>query len=85
MIGRKEGGTVRRLKADARELADDALNRLKDLINAYDDESTPYYATPDTSLSLKYNDYEHLARFDEWATAARDDDDDGDDTEDDNG
>ncbi len=85
LIGRKEGGTVRRLKADARELADDALNRLKDLINAYDDESTPYYATPDTSLSLKYNDYEHLARFDEWATAARDDDDDGDDTEDDNG
>ena len=81
LIGRKKGGTVKRLKADAQELTDDALNRLKDLINAYDDESMPYYATPDTSLSLAYNDYEHLARFDEWATAAENEDDDEDDGE----
>ncbi len=73
--GARDGGTVKTLlkKKDETEtpdsLADKILERLKDLINAYDDERTPYLATPDTSVSLKYNDYDHLARFDEWATA----------------
>ena len=47
----------------------EALERLKDLINTYDDPQTPYLATPDVSVSLQYNDFDHLARFDEWASS----------------
>ena len=68
--GKQDGGSVRSVTATVEEtdkLADEALDRLKDLIDAYDDPATPYLATPDTSVSLKYNDYDHLARFDEWA------------------
>lgn len=73
--GAQDGGTVKTLlkKKDETEtpdsLAKKTVERLKDLLNIYDDEKTPYLATPDTSVSLKYNDYDHLARFDEWATA----------------
>lgn len=70
--GEKDGGTVRTITEDAEQtaqLSQDALDRLKDLIDAYDDQKTPYLATPDTSVSLRYNDYEHLARFDEWAAS----------------
>ena len=67
--GAQDGGKVSALKEQPDILARNALERLIDLINTYDDEKTPYLATPDTSVSLKYNDYDHLARFDEWATA----------------
>lgn len=79
--GAQDGGTIKTLlkKKDEKEtpdsLADKILERLTALINIYDDEKTPYLATPDTSVSLKYNDYDHLARFDEWATADQDDED----------
>lgn len=70
--GQQDGGTIRQVttgKEDTEALADEALERLKDLINTYDDERTPYLATPDTSVSLQYNDFDHLARFDEWAAS----------------
>ena len=67
--GAQDGGKTSVLKESPDTLAEQALERLIDLINTYDDEKTPYLATPDTSVSLKYNDYDHLARFDEWATA----------------
>lgn len=70
--GKQEGGTIRRITTNKEEtdtLTDEALDRLKDLINTYDDARTPYLATPDTSVSLQYNDFDHLARFDEWATS----------------
>lgn len=73
--GENDGGRTKTLlsKKDETEnpetLAEKSLERLIDLINVYDDEKTPYLATPDTSVSLQYNDYDHLARFDEWATA----------------
>ncbi|MBR1777198.1 MAG: double-strand break repair protein AddB [Alphaproteobacteria bacterium] len=67
--GQQDGGKIVPLKAEPASLAQEALDRLIDLINTYDDEKTPYLATPDTSVSLTYNDYDHLARFDEWATS----------------
>lgn len=70
--GQQDGGTIRQVttgKEDTEALAGEALERLKDLINTYDDERTPYLATPDTSVSLQYNDFDHLARFDEWAAS----------------
>ena len=70
--GAQDGGKISVLKEQPDTLAKQALERLIDLINTYDDEKTPYLSTPDTSVSLKYNDYDHLARFDEWATADSD-------------
>ncbi|MBO4521050.1 MAG: double-strand break repair protein AddB [Alphaproteobacteria bacterium] len=67
--GAQDGGKISVLKEPVDSLAEKTLAHLIDLINTYDDEKTPYLATPDTSVSLKYNDYDHLARFDEWATA----------------
>ena len=67
--GAQDGGKISVLKEPPASLAEKALEHLIDLINTYDDEKTPYLATPDTSVSLMYNDYDHLARFDEWATA----------------
>lgn len=66
--GKQDKGFIRRLKADAAELSEESLERLKDLIETYEKPETPYLATPDVSVSLKYNDYDHLARFAEWAT-----------------
>lgn len=74
--GKQDNGFIRPLNADAAELSEEALVRLKDLIETYEDPATPYLATPDVSVSLKYNDYDHLARFAEWATS-----DDSDETE----
>ena len=70
--GQQDGGTIRKItktETDSEALTDDALEHLKDLINTYDDERTCYLATPDTSVSLQYNDFDHLARYDEWATS----------------
>lgn len=68
--GKRDGGAVRAVTKNAEEtdaLAQEALDRLKSLIETYDDPSVPYLATPDTSFSLQYNEFDHLARFDEWA------------------
>lgn len=70
--GQQDGGTIRQITTNQEEtetLSDEALERLKDLINTYDDPQTPYLATPDVSVSLQYNDFDHLARFDEWASS----------------
>ena len=70
--GQQDGGTIRQVTANREEtetLSGEALERLKDLINTYDDPQTPYLATPDVSVSLQYNDFDHLARFDEWASS----------------
>ncbi len=75
--GQQDGAMIRKITTDKEktaEEADKALQRLKDLINTYDDPQTPYLATPDTSVSLQYNDFDHLARFDEWATSGSSED-----------
>lgn len=82
--GAKDGGFIRSIplndkaKSDAEKFIEEQLNleplseqyfdRLKELIDTYDNPETSYLATPDTSVSLTYNDYDHLARFAEWAT-----------------
>lgn len=39
---------------------------LMTLIRLYDDESTPYYSLPDPDRAPRFNDYEQLARVQEW-------------------
>ena len=49
------------------ELADRALDRLRGLIETFDDPKTPYLSRPRPHLAPPYSDYEHLARVKEWA------------------
>jgi ATP-dependent helicase/nuclease subunit B len=49
-------------------LIDDALAGLQGLVAAFDDRDTPYIASPRDNRALRYSDYEHLARVQEWAS-----------------
>ena len=49
------------------ELVENARAGLEALIAAFDDESTPYHAAPDPRRSLRFNDYDHLARTGDWS------------------
>lgn len=57
-----------RSAADPMALADEAYQGLIGLLEAYSRDETPYLARPRESFALGYNDYEHLARFAEWAS-----------------
>jgi ATP-dependent helicase/nuclease subunit B len=48
------------------ELIDQARAGMKRLIDAYRDPTTGYPSVPDLDYAPDYNDYLHLARFDEW-------------------
>ena len=48
-------------------LARRALDRLRGLIETFDDPKTPYLSRPRPHLAPPYSDYEHLARVKEWA------------------
>ncbi len=47
---------------------------LERLIAAFDDRAVPYHAVPRPQFRPRFNDYEHLARFKEWTTAAEEED-----------
>jgi ATP-dependent helicase/nuclease subunit B len=53
-------------KIDYAELITEAKEGLHALINIYSHPETPYMATPDQSIALEYNDYDHLERTREW-------------------
>lgn len=66
--GGRGGGEIVSL-SDPKELTtalEAAQNGLQALIDAFDDESTPYYSLPRPDRAPRYNDYEHLARLREW-------------------
>lgn len=68
--GGAAGGTIQTLRRDPGELAIEALEGLQDLIEYYDQLDTTYPAMPSSSRALKYNDYAHLARIQEWGNVA---------------
>lgn len=43
-----------------------ALEGLKRMVLLFENEGVPYPARPLPGKGLKYNDYEHLARLQEW-------------------
>lgn len=71
LSGGKQGGEARIAQGpkgnDSQSLTDQAGEGIHNLITAFADGSVPYIATPDASISLKYNDYEHLERMAEWS------------------
>ncbi|MGN1063377.1 MAG: PD-(D/E)XK nuclease family protein [Alphaproteobacteria bacterium] len=56
-------------KITASEMIDSAANRLKQLVNIFNNESIPYEACPVFDYKPQYNDYEYLERAKEWQTA----------------
>ncbi|MGO1119058.1 double-strand break repair protein AddB [Rhodovibrionaceae bacterium A322] len=54
----------------ADELAEQALEGLRQLIVAFQDQSTAYHARPRPAWALLYNDYLHLSRQKEWSSGA---------------
>jgi len=80
-LGGVEGGAVAPVKdrksrkvADPAMLADAAYRGLCDLIAYYGREDAEYPAMPRLESAPRYSDYQHLARWREWASA---DDDEG--------
>jgi ATP-dependent helicase/nuclease subunit B len=64
--GRTPGKTIP-IKGDAAELAAEALDGLKRMVELFDDKDTPYLARPNPDRAPAYSDYAHLARVKEWA------------------
>ena len=40
---------------------------LRKLVEAFDNDDTPYLAYPDPNNKMAYDDYEHLSRVKEWS------------------
>lgn len=60
-------GKIDAVDAIVPELVAGAREGLQALIAAFDDETTPYHAAPDPRRSLRFNDYDHLARTGDWS------------------
>lgn len=64
--GDKKGGIIKSLSGDPHDLSSQALAGLQRMILLFEDENTPYAPRPFPTKGLKYNDYAHLARLQEW-------------------
>ena len=67
LTGGREPGRVHDLKDPPAALAATALDRLQRLIDAFDDEATPYRSQPRPAAAPRFSDYDHLARVKEWS------------------
>ncbi len=64
--GDAQGGVVKTISGNPTEISQKAKEGLKNLILMYDNVHTSYPALPNPNKELKYNDYAHLARLEEW-------------------
>lgn len=67
LTGGGEEGKIIAAEGGLQQIVDDAREGLMALVAAFDDPATPYYSLPDPDRPLRYTDYEHLARVQEWA------------------
>ncbi|MDG1418216.1 MAG: double-strand break repair protein AddB [Maricaulis sp.] len=73
--GNADGGEEKRVDGKApagtsAEMADKAVDELKQLIEEYDKPDTAYLSQPRAQFVDTYGAYDHLARRSEWASAA---------------
>ncbi|MGB0669862.1 MAG: double-strand break repair protein AddB [Rhodospirillales bacterium] len=73
--GTDEGGQVKSAGDDLATLIAEAKGGLQGLVDHYDRPDTPYEARPNPARAPKYSDYQHLARWKEWASQGDDRDD----------
>lgn len=52
---------------DAVAAIENTTNRLKNLIEIFENENTPYYSRPNPSVVSSNTDYDHLSRYLEWS------------------
>ncbi len=64
--GDTKGGIIRTVPGDAELIAQASVQGLKNLIETFENEETPYTARPLINKGLTYNDYSNLARIGEW-------------------
>jgi ATP-dependent helicase/nuclease subunit B len=67
--GDSRGGIVKTLSGDPHERSAKALAGLERMVLLFENGATAYAARPLPSKALKYNDYAHLARLQEWGKA----------------
>lgn len=73
LSGGDPAGKESPIKGDPTEMAQQALDGLKELVARFDDEATPYRPTPRPKFANRYNDFEHLAREKEWRVTGGED------------
>lgn len=66
LTGGSPPGTTKSLTDDIETALQNAADGLAALIAAFDDPVTPYYALPRPDHLPSFNDYDHLARVQEW-------------------
>ncbi len=59
---------------DVEKILEETEQRLRDTVNIFDFETTPYVCQPNPKHIPEYSDYEHLARVKEWYVNEEDDD-----------
>jgi ATP-dependent helicase/nuclease subunit B len=67
ITGGQEAGKEIAISDNISTVLDSTVNSLSALIQGYDDESKPYHSLPDPDRAPRFNDYEQLARVQEWA------------------
>lgn len=72
----KVSSALAKEKITVEAIINETKGRLIEMINAFDNLETPYWSIPNFNTRPRYNDYEHLARIQEWSSG--DDDDGGD-------
>ena len=72
LSGAETAGEITAIGGDASALAQAAADGLRALVARFDDPSTPYHPVPRPALSLRWNDYAHLARHKEWSVPGGD-------------
>ena len=73
LTGGKEVGKEQAVKGTPSELADQAIEGLRALIDAFADPATSYNAVPSAGRQPRFNDYAHLERLQEWSLAPSED------------
>ena len=69
-LGGKQGGEIKAFATEKEESIEDAVAQayeaLPKVIAAYDKQEKAYESIPEYRFKPRYNDYEHLARIQEW-------------------
>ncbi len=66
LTGGTKAGEVQSISGDLDETIETVLEGLKNLVSAFRDLDTPFYAVPNTNNAPRFNDYEHVSRLKEW-------------------
>jgi len=69
LTGGDPAGERKAAGKDIAELAADALQGLKALVEKFDDPQTAYLSQPDPEHAARFTDFDHLARVQEWSSS----------------